>query len=402
MNVVPFAGVRPTRDKVHLVASRSYVSYTKKQLKEKLHHNPYSFLHIIHPDLGSKQWHKIANNIARFRQVREKYEDFVGKGILVRDISAGYYLYRQTKGGHAFIGIIAAVDLQDYLQGKIKAHEHTLSRRQETFTTYLDTTGINAEPVLLFHQPDKRLEALYARFLQHRPEYEFTQATTVTHELWLIHEEKDIAEVRAIFSALPCLYIADGHHRIASSAQLLQLAGESRIDAIGYCMALLMSEDRIRISAFHRLVKDLNGRTEQELVSALENDFVVESLPRTPREIAQGTICMYLQHHWYQLTPRHTETHWLAVKCLNEKILGPLLGITDPRRDQRLTHPEGPLGIDYLKHRVDRENAAVAFALPPVLPSELKHVADIHQSMPPKSTWIEPKLRSGLVIYELS
>lgn len=403
MHVVPFTGVRPVRDKVHLVASRSYVGYSKKQLREKLQGNPYSFLHIIHPDLGSRQLHRITNNIARFRKVREKYHDFIQQGILQRDPQPAFYLYRQTKGNHVFLGVIAAVDLNEYVQGQIKGHEHTLSRRQETFTAYLETTAINAEPVLLFHRHDPALEDIYARYTAGRPEYEFTQTTTVRHELWLIADEEGIGAVSRCFQALPFLYIADGHHRIASSAQLRERAStHNRTPEMDYCMAMLMSESRIRISAFHRLVSDLNGLTPESFLHTLRRQFEVAVLPESPAETGIDRLLVYLDHRWYSLTPLKPSAHQLAVRCLNEMILAPVLGIHDPRKDQRLTHAEGPLGIDYLKKQVDSKKYAVAFALPAVQADALKQVADAGEFMPPKSTWIEPKLRSGLVIYELS
>lgn len=403
IQVKPFKAVRPTRDKVHLVASRSYVSYNSAQLRNKLNENPYSFLHIIHPDYSVKKIHKTGNLTERFRLVRKRYEEFMASEVLVRDDRPAFYIYRQTKNGHPFIGIIGAVSIDDYLQGKIKIHEHTLAKREETFTSYLDTTNINAEPVLLMSETSATLEDIYVKYLAQRPEYDFTTTNTVRHQLWVIHDTDDIALVENAYKAMDALYIADGHHRSASSAKLHELrkkSGDSGAEPHNYCLAYIMDERSVRIYEYNRLVKDLNGLTVEEFLEKLGSVFYINEAPALYKPGQKGEFSMYLNKQWYALNLKHTEDR-LDSQVLSDTVLAPILNILDLRKDKRIAFMEGPRGMEGLKTAVDKKQFQVAFGLYPVHISELKSIADKGLNMPPKSTWVEPKLRSGLVIYEL-
>jgi uncharacterized protein (DUF1015 family) len=192
LTVKPFKAVRPTRDKAHLVATRSYLSYTPRQLRSKLIENPFSFLHIIHPDMSATKLHKTANLEERFVEVRKKYDDFLKQEILTRDEEPSFYIYRQIKNGHPFTGIIGAVAVQDYIDGKVKVHEQTLAKREETFVKYLDITNINAEPVLLMAKHTSDIEDIFIKYIDQRAEYDFTTTNKVRHQLWKISEEKDV------------------------------------------------------------------------------------------------------------------------------------------------------------------------------------------------------------------
>ncbi len=399
LTVKPFQAVRPTRDKVHLVASRSYVSYTVPQLRRKLHENPYSYLHIIHPDIGKSKLHKLDME-GRFDLVRKKYNEFVEKEYLVKDEKPSFYLYRQTKKDHQFIGIIAAVAIDDYLEGKVKIHEQTLSKRQEIFTSYLDVTNVNAEPVLLISERSDELREIYEKYTSQRPEYDFTQVTFVRHELWCIDDVEDTNRISAIFEKQNALYIADGHHRCASSAALCEkrraLNPGDTTSPHNYFLAYIIDESNVKIYAFNRLVKDLNGLSEEEFMDLLGKEF--EILPTSSPE-TENEVTMYVHKHWYKLKLKSGEK--IEAQTISDKILSPILNIHDLRKDKRVSFIEQPRGLESLKHAVDRNHFKVAFALQPVSVGELKKVADVNGTMPPKSTWIEPKLRSGMVIYEL-
>ncbi len=402
--VKPFAAVRPAADKVHLVASRSYVSYTKPQLRSKLYENPYSFLHIIHPDMGSHKLHKTANLEDRFLMVKKKYAEFLKEDILVKDEVPGYYIYRQIKNGHPFTGIIASVSVKDYQEGKIKIHEQTLSKREETFTKYLDITDINAEPVLLMSQRSIELEKLFADYLSEKPEYDFTTTNRDRHQLWLIQKKEDIEKVTKIYAGMDALYIADGHHRSASSASLCEKRNKNnhQPDAPwNYFLAYILDENTVRIYEFNRLVKDLNGMSKEAFLKALEKDFYINECPPLYKPIQKGEFVVYLEKEWYCLTIK-VHTQELDAQVLSDKILSPILGIHDLRKDKRVSFIDGPKGLEGLKQAVDKDKFAVGFGLFPVSFSELKSIADQNGTMPPKSTWVEPKLRSGLVVYELS
>jgi len=404
ITVKPFKAVRPARDKVHLVASRSYVSYNTAQLRNKLNENPYSFLHIIHPDYSVKKIHKTGNLTERFSLVRKRYEEFISKEILVRDNEPAFYIYRQTKNGHPFIGIIAAVAINDYLEGRIKVHEHTLAKREETFTNYLSTTNINAEPVLLMSQRSLALEKIYAKYLEQRPEYDFSTTNTVRHQLWVIHDQEDGKIIEQAYLAMPALYIADGHHRSASSAKLHEQRKTrygSGLEPHNYCLAYIMDESTVRIYEFNRLVKDLNGLSNEDFLSKLEATFYINEAPALYRSGQKGEFSMYLNKQWYALNLKHS-TNKLDSQVLSDSVLAPIFNILDLRKDKRIAFMEGPRGMEGLKNAVDKKQFQVAFGLYPVHISELKSIADMGENMPPKSTWVEPKLRSGLVIYELS
>lgn len=399
LTVKPFQAVRPTRDKVHLVASRSYVSYTVPQLRRKLHENPYSYLHIIHPDIGKSKLHKLDME-GRFDLVRKKYNEFVESEYLVKDEKPSFYLYRQTKKDHQFIGIIAAVAIDDYLEGKVKIHEQTLSKRQEIFTSYLDVTNVNAEPVLLISEKSDELQKIYSKYTSQRPEYDFTQVTFVRHELWCIDKEEDTKQISALFANQSSLYIADGHHRCASSAALCEkrraLNPGDTTSPHNYFLAYIIDESNVKIYAFNRLVKDLNGLSEEGFMDLLGKDF--EILPTSSPE-TENEVTMYVHKHWYKLKLKSGKK--IEAQTISDKILSPILNIHDLRKDKRVSFIEQPRGLESLKHAVDRNHFKVAFALQPVSVGELKKVADVSGTMPPKSTWIEPKLRSGMVIYEL-
>jgi uncharacterized protein (DUF1015 family) len=403
ITVEPFRAVRPSRDKAHLVASRSYVSYNARQLRNKLTENPFSFLHIIHPDMTATRLHKMNDLEARFKLVRSKYESFLQDEILEREENPAFYIYRQIKNGHPFTGIIGAVSVEDYLNGKIKKHEHTLARREETFVKYLNITSINAEPVLLMSQNSKIIEDIFEKYLELRPEYDFTTTNKVRHQLWVISDQKDQRMVQEAYAAMDALYIADGHHRSSSSARLYlqrkQIPG-SNLKAASYCLAYILDESNVRIYEFNRIVKDLNGLSKEDFLTALRHHFYVNEAPAGYKPLGKGEFSMYLEKTWYALNLKHASRK-LDAQILSDLVLGPVLGITDLRKDNRINFMEGPKGMDGLRSAVDKNKGGVGFGLFPVNVTELKEIADAGESMPPKSTWVEPKLRSGLVVYEL-
>ena len=403
--VKPFCAVRPTRDKVHLVASRSYVSYTRPQLRSKLFENPYSFLHIIHPDMGAHKFHKATGLQDRFELVKNKYKSFVKDEILEKDEKPTFYIYRQTKNGHPFTGIICAVSVDDYLDGKIKIHEQTLSKREETFTAYLDITDINAEPVLLMSERSTELEQLFAQYTEHRAEYDFTTTNRDRHQLWCISDSKDVKKVEEIYNGIDALYIADGHHRSSSSAHLCEKRREkgeyTGKEPWNYFLAYILDENTVRIYEFNRLIKDLNGLTPEEFITALSKDFYVNEAPAQYKPVQKGEFSLYIGKTWYCLTLK-VHKDQLDAQVLSDLVLDPILGIKDLRKDKRIGFLEGPRGMEGIRQHVDKGHYTAGFGLFPVAISELKHIADTSGTMPPKSTWVEPKLRSGLIVYELT
>lgn len=405
IKISPFRAVRPKRDVVSLVASRSYVSYSDDQLNDKLENNPFTFLHVIHPD--TKLDMRMEGQ-EKYRMVKDKFDQFRNDGVFHKDEQPAYYLYQQRTQSHVFTGVIAAVSADDYDEGRVLVHEHTLTQREEMFKEYLRITGFNAEPVLLMYPENGDVNSVIGRVMDTRPEFEFTTTDRVTHYLWKIDDSKDLQKITGAFAAIDKIYIADGHHRSASSALLareLKEAGES--GPFDHFMAYLIPESSIHIHGFHRLVKDLN-MPEETFLKALEDHFILsdwEGDQYFPDRLHE--IGMYLNGRWYTLTSKpgsfspEDPVASLDAEILSRNVLEPILGIKDLRNDPRVSFLPGDKGCGEIEKLIDSGKFNVGFALFPVTPEQLKHVADASCIMPPKSTYIEPKLRSGLTIFEL-
>lgn len=408
--VIPFRAFRPVRDKVHLVASRSYVSYKKSDLKNKLDENPFTFLHVINPEHTLKVGTK-ANSAARFRLVKTRFDQFVAEGTIKQDDKAAYYLYRQIKNGHPYIGIIACASVADYYNNVIKKHEATITKREKLFKNYLDYVEINAEPVCFTYPNEPKIDEISARKMTHTPEYDFTTTNRVRHTFWVIDNEKEVSEIKSAFTHLPAVYIADGHHRSASSALL---GKEKRKKHSGgaiptdYFMGIFIPESNLKIYEFNRLITNIGNHTKDTLINAIEKQFIVSAKgceQYQPQKVHE--ISMYIEGEWYCLEPKEgtfqeaNPVEVLDVSILSNNILEPILGINDLKTDPRVLFMGGLEGLHRLQQEVDQKRAKVAFAHYPVTIEQLKAVADADLIMPPKSTWIEPKLRSGLTVYSI-
>ena len=395
--VRPFKAIRPTRDKANLVATRSYLSYSDETLKEKLEHNPFTFLHIINPDNKQK-------GINKFNAVKAKFNDFKDAGFLISEDTETFYIYQQTKENQTFEGIIGATAVADYLSGNIKKHEHTITAREKMFESYLDTTGFNAEPVLLCHQKNTDITTLIQDYKATRAEYEFATTDKTIHKLWLVNSTRDINIITNSFASIDNLYIADGHHRSASSALLAQNSTKKNSQ---YFMSLLIDEDQLNIINFNRLIKHTNGLTSYELIAEIEKSYTVikkGSIPYSPT--LTDEISMYLSGAWYSLVALPANIKQDCVSkldpaILSNNILAPILNITDEKTDKNISFEAGTTPLSIIINKIDSGEYAVAFILKPIPISALKEVADNNRFMPPKSTYIEPKLRSGLTIYPL-
>lgn len=407
--VKPFRAIRPTRDKVALVTTRSYDIYQKKELSDILRLNPFSFLHILRPGF---KYHKKVHGNKRFRMVHNRYEEFKENGIFKSDDQPRYYLHQKTFNGDVFWGIIGLASLDDYQNSVIKKHENTLSEREELFGNYLEITGFNAEPVLITYPDHDYLSSLILKYRTLRAEYEFTTNKNRTHMMWLIEQEDEVKQISEAFDSIPSLYIADGHHRTASSNFLYQKlkSGDNQKakELSKYFMAYFIPESNLRITSFFRFIKHLNGLPKREFLMALDEYFRIENLGKhyyTPSK--KHHFSMYLDGDFYKLYLRRTsfnpanELDHLDSQILFKKILEPILGIKDPSNDKNIHYLPEKGNEMQLKNLVDSCEFAVGFGLFPVSVKQLKTVADHNLTMPPKSSYIEPKLRSGLTIYEL-
>lgn len=401
--IVPFKAVRPARDKVTLVTCRSYDEYSPAELASQLDYNPFSFLHVLNPAYINQQ--KLSENV-RFRSVHNKYAEFKHEDVLKQESTPVFYLYEIQSKNTVYTGIIAGTSIEDYQNNIIKKHEDTLPYRVSYFKDYMHLTGFNTEPVLITYPENKELENWITTRKQKRPLYLFSSLNRDKHTLWRIKDEAEIQWLQEQFGAMPSLYIADGHHRSASSELLYEEQKEKGNATLDYFMSFLIAEKDLKIYEFNRLVHDLNGHSAKEFLSLLSKDFVVENrhleLWKPSKKFEFG---MYLQGEFYSLTLKETtfsDAHEaLDAQILYTKVLQPLLGIEDLRNDSRIEYLPGTKPITTIKELIDDRLYTVGFTLFPASIEEIKALADNNQIMPPKSTYIEPKLRSGLVVYEL-
>ena len=408
--ITPFKAVRPTRDKVSLIACRAYQDYSVKKRNARLRDNPYSFLQIINP--GYK-YHKKITGERRYNLVRNRYLEFKEEGNFIQDKKPSYYFYKIiNRENHVFKGIIAAASISDYKKGIIKKHENTIEDREILFRDYLNTVGFNAEPVLLTYPDNKDLKSIINSVMMSRAEYEFTTTYRDTHYLWKVDDEEIVNTVSILFSEMKSLYIADGHHRSASSFLLAEKLKEENPqhtgeEAYNYCMSYLIPESDLRIYGFNRLLKDLNGLSKEEFLIRLDEVFRIENRGNEYyKPSKKHHFSMYLDGNYYSLYLRKFEyeiknaLETLDVQILYNAILKPIIGIKDLRNEKRIVYPHGKSDMAHIKSLIDSGEFVVGFSLLPITIQELKNVADEGLTMPPKSTFIEPKLRSGITIYE--
>ncbi|MCP9199760.1 DUF1015 domain-containing protein [Gramella sp. GC03-9] len=407
--ILPFKAVRPAPAFAGLVASRPYEDYSENELRAQLDYNPYSFLHIINP--GYKFQHEIGGE-KRFGMVRNRYLEFREEGVFQKDENASYYIYEIHSREGSCCGIIAAASIDDYEKDVICRHEDTIAHREELFKEYLKVVGFNTEPVLLTYPDNSVINELLAEKMKMRPEYEFATNNKELHRLWLIDDPEHVSKIRSEFEKQEKIYIADGHHRSASSYLLAKESRENNPNHTGeesynFFMSYLISESNLRIYEFSRLIRDLNGHTKEEFLILLDEWFRIENRGyEIYKPSKKHHFNMYLDGEFYSLYLRKTNYEFtdslseLDSFILFEKILKPILGIEDLRYDKRIEYIHGRNDLIELKTRVDSGEFAVGFGMLPASIEEIKQIADENLTMPPKSTYIEPKLRSGLTIYE--
>ena len=395
----PFKAIRPPRYKISLIASRSYLSYSEKTLNEKLENNPFTFLHIINPDYK----HTIKKTgKEKFNLVKEKFNEFIKQKYLIQDSKDAFYIYQQKSITHTFTGIIAASKVADYINGNIKKHEHTITEKEKIFKEYLQTTGFNADPILLSYQKKDLINKILLKYQKKRAEYEFTTTNKTLHKLWILDNSVDIEKIKNTFKNIKNIYIADGHHRCSSSALL---AKNNQSKESNYFMSFLITEDQLNVMNFNRLVKGLNNLQVDEFIQKLNINFdVTKSTNCNP--IEKDQIGMYLNGECFLLTALKGSyindcVNKLDPSILSKNILAPILNIKDEKTDKNIIFEAGTTPLYSIKNKVDNGEFTVAFILKPIPFNSIKDVADKNKFMPPKSTYIEPKLRSGLIIYSL-
>lgn len=410
--VKPFRGVRPPRDLVTQVASRPYDVLNSEEARAEAEGNPRSLYHIIKPEIDFEPG-KDEHAPEVYDRAVENFKAFQDNGWLVQDDKEHYYIYAQTMDGRTQYGIVIAANVADYMNGVIKKHELTRRDKEEDRMKHVRIQNANIEPVFFAFPDNEVLEDIIKKVTAGEPEYDFVAPDGFGHTFWVIDDDATIDTITKEFDKIPYLYIADGHHRTAAAALVgNEKAGKNPNhrgdEEYNYFLAVAFPASHLKIIDYNRVVRDLNGMTPEEFLKRLDKDFIVEDKGTEiyhPSKL--HNFSLYLAGRWYSLTAREGTYNdndpigVLDVTISSDLILRDLLGITDLRSDKRIDFVGGIRGLGELKRRVDSGEVAMALALYPVSMKQLMDIADTGNIMPPKTTWFEPKLRSGLVIHKL-
>lgn len=408
----PFKGIRPPKNLVEKVASRPYDVLNSEEARTEAAGNPYSLYHIIKPEIDFEPGTN-EHDEKVYAKAAENFEKFRKNSWLVQDENPLYYVYAQTMNGHTQYGLVVCASVEDYMTGNIKKHELTRRDKEEDRMKHVRVTNANMEPVFLAYPHRDDLDAIVREMTVQTPEYDFIAPDGFGHTFWLINDADVIRRISDIFSQIPSLYIADGHHRTAAAALVgnekrLQNPNHTGNEEYNYFMAVCFPDNQLTIIDYNRVVKDLNGLSDDEFLKKLEEHFIVEKKGQKiykPQQLHHFSI--YLSGNWYALTAKegtyddNDPIGVLDVTISSSFILDEILGIKDLRSDTRIDFVGGIRGLEELKRRVDSGEMRLALALYPVSMQQLINIADSGNIMPPKTTWFEPKLRSGLVIHEL-
>ncbi len=411
--VKPFRGVRPPRPLVTSVASRPYDVLNSDEARAEAEGNPMSLYHIIKPEIdfpvGTDE-----HDPRVYDRAVDNFNKFQREGWLVQDNKDHYYIYAQTMDGRTQYGIVVAAWVEDYMNNRIKKHELTRRDKEEDRMKHVRINDANVEPVFFAFPDNEALEEIIAKVTAAEPEYDFIAPDGFGHTFWVIDDDAINARITEEFAKIPYLYIADGHHRTAAAALVGNEKARQNPDHKGdeeynYFLAVCFPASHLKIIDYNRVVKDLNGMTPEEFLKRLDQNFVVEDKgTETYHPTGLHNFALYLGGHWYSLTARpgtyndNDPIGTLDVTVSSDLILRDLLDITDLRSDKRIDFVGGIRGLEELSRRVDSGEMAMALALYPVTMKQLMDIADSGNIMPPKTTWFEPKLRSGLVIHKLS
>ena len=410
--VKPFKGVRPPRELVEEVASRPYDVLNSEEARKEAEGNEKSLYHIIKPEIDFAPGFD-EHDPAVYDKAVENFKKFQEKGWLVQDAKENYYIYAQTMDGRTQYGFVVAAWVPDYMEGRIKKHELTRRDKEEDRMKHVRCNNANIEPVFFAFPDNERLEQIIREVSAGKPEYDFVAPDGFGHTLWVIDNPETIAEITAEFEKIPSLYIADGHHRSAAAAlvgneKAKQNPNHRGDEEYNYFMAVAFPASHLKIIDYNRVVRDLNGLTPEEFLARIAENFEVKDMgTEIYHPAGLHNFSLYLGGHWYSLTAKAGTYNdsdpigVLDVTVSSDLILRDILGITDLRSDKRIDFVGGIRGLEELKRRVDSGEMAMALALYPVTMDQLIDIADTGNIMPPKTTWFEPKLRSGLVIHKL-
>lgn len=409
-DIRPFQAYRPAMGLEAEIAALPYDVYNREEAAAVVKEHPGSFLAI---DRAETQFGPEVDTYADcvYEKARDMLQEWIRKGRFIREEKPCYYIYEQVMEGRSQKGIVACASIDDYQNQVIKKHENTRADKEQDRIRHVDTCNAQTGPIFLAYRSRKELQEMIAQVTAKPPVYDFTAEDGIIHRVWVVSGEEQIRTIRDTFADMQQIYIADGHHRCASAVKVGLKRREKNLGFTGqeeynYFLSVLFSADELKIMDYNRVVKDLNGRSKEEFLTEIAEHFTIEPMGRTPyKPQKKYEYGMYLEENWYRLTA-HEEirsrdaVEGLDVSILQEQLLAPVLGIGDPKTDKRIDFVGGIRGLEELERRVHTD-MEVAFALYPTSIYELFAVADAGRLMPPKSTWFEPKLRSGLFIHTL-
>jgi len=402
----PFRALRPAPGRAAEVLAPPYDVLSSAEARERVAGKPWSFLHVSKPEID------LASDLdpydpAVYARAAQNLDRMVDEGVLVRDARPRYYVYRLTWHGHRQTGLAAIASVADYVTNRIRRHEFTTPAKEDDRVRQIEAINAQTGPVMIAYPATPEIDARLADAAKGDPEVDVTGDDGVRHQLWpMIDDDATIAALTDAFDALPALYIADGHHRSAAAARVAAARGGGDSEH-NYFLAVLFPDHEMTILAYNRVIADLNGRSQEELLAALGERFAVEKSSKPVEPASPNVFGMYLAGQWYRLTlpaervPADDPIGRLPITLLTRNAIEPLFAITDPRTDKRIDFVGGGRGLGELEKRVDSGEAAVAFALYPTQMADLMAVADAGGIMPPKSTWFEPKLADGMVSHVL-
>lgn len=406
----PFMAYRPCKGMEEKIAALPYDVYNRREACEIVKKNPESFLAI---DRAETQFDDEVDTYAPcvYEKADQMLRDKIREGKFVQDKVPCFYLYELTMDGNSQTGVVACASIDDYLNNVIKKHENTREDKEEDRIRHVDTCSMQTGPIFLAYRAQEDLKKKITNIKTQEPVYDFVSEDGIGHRVWVIEDSEDVAMIEKAFAAIPAIYIADGHHRCASAVKVglkrrQQHPGYTGNEEFNYFLSVIFPDDELRILDYNRVVKDLNSMNKATFLSKMKEHFKVEKKGTEPyKPVEKGTFGMYLEEEWYCLTAKEElrsedAVDGLDVSILQNDLLHPILGIQDPKTDKRIDFVGGIRGLKELEQRVHTD-MKVAFSMYPTSIAELFAVADAGRLMPPKSTWFEPKLRSGLFLHQI-
>ncbi|MBI3546707.1 MAG: DUF1015 domain-containing protein [Gammaproteobacteria bacterium] len=407
----PFTGLRPAAGRAADVIAPPYDVLSTAEARERAQGKPWSFLHISKPEIDLPQ-DTDPYSPAVYAKAKENFEHMLKQGVLQRDAESYYYVYRLIMGTHQQTGIVAAASVPDYDSNRIRKHEFTRPDKEDDRVRQIDALQAQTGPVFLTYRRSAAVDAIIENISRGVADVDVTADDQVRHTLWVMRDRPQINAITAAFDAMPCLYIADGHHRSAAASRVAAARRERNpkhhgAEPYNYFLAVVFPDRQMQILDYNRVIKDLNGLTPQQFLQGIENAFSVAREAAAVKPKKTGEFGLYLQGQWYRLQikperiPQNDPVKRLDVSLLQDNLIAPILGIDDPRRDKRIDFVGGIRGLKELECRVDSGEMMCALSFYPTSITDLMSVADAGQVMPPKSTWFEPKLADGLVSHIL-